>query len=104
MIIYCIISFIIGALIMTFVIGVVSNCKEDRPRNKVHFYVIRDRNGSLVLYLGKPYRGGYYWIFTDDTIFIAANDELNLYGLDMKDYDNLKWEDEPVEVFLNMED
>ena len=25
------------------------------------------------------------------------------YGLDVNDYANLKWEDEPVEVFLNLE-
>ena len=24
------------------------------------------------------------------------------YGLDVNDYANLKWEDEPVEVFLNL--
>ena len=26
------------------------------------------------------------------------------FGLNENDYGNLKWEDEPVEVFLNMED
>lgn len=26
------------------------------------------------------------------------------FGLNENDYANLKWEDEPVEVFINMED
>ena len=29
---------------------------------------------------------------------------LKLFGLKYEDYANLKWEDEPVEVFINMED
>ena len=29
---------------------------------------------------------------------------ISKYGLNENDYANLKWEDEPVEVFLNLED
>lgn len=32
------------------------------------------------------------------------NIELKKYGLNEHDYDSLRWEDEPVEVFINMED
>ena len=28
----------------------------------------------------------------------------NSFGINKNDYDNLKWEDEPVEVFLNLKD
>ena len=30
--------------------------------------------------------------------------KINSLGLNKDDYANLKWEDEPVEVFLNLED
>ena len=30
--------------------------------------------------------------------------KIKYLGLNKADYDNLKWEDEPVEVFVNMED
>ena len=33
-----------------------------------------------------------------------AGTEFNRFGLNENDYKDLKWEDEPVEVFLNMED
>lgn len=75
-----------------------------KPQNKVHFYVARDKNGVLSLWFGKPYKEEYPWVFADNAILITINDGLNLYGLDIKDYDNLKCEDESVEVFLNMED
>ena len=31
--------------------------KQIKPKNKVHFYVARDKSGELCLYLGKPVRG-----------------------------------------------
>lgn len=37
-------------------------------------------------------------------VTLACNGNLKLYGLNENDYDYLKWEDEPVEVFLNIED
>lgn len=104
MVIACIISFIIDATIMLCIIGVVSNCKVEEPINTVHFYVARDRSGTLTLWLGKPYRGEYFWTFADRTVLIATNYELNLYGLDIEDYTYLALEDEPVEVFLNLKD
>ena len=32
------------------------------------------------------------------------NRDLEWFGLNKHDYDLLKWKDEPVEVFINMED
>lgn len=78
---------------------------EKKPRNNVHFYVARDKNGELWLYMGKPIR--------TDTAFRGDLDKgvtglihLNFrcFGLNENDFANLKWEDEPVEVFINMED
>lgn len=76
-------------------------CKEHN-KNKVHTYVARDKDGSLWLYFNKPFRG-------DERFFGVINVPLtqhkfNHLGLNKNDYANLKWEDEPLEVFINMED
>lgn len=100
MVIACIISFVVGALIMMCTIGIVAYQKDKKPLNNVHFYVARDKDGRLFLYLGKPLRGniGFY------SNFNCYSNSFKLFGLNENDYDNLKWEDEPVEVFINMED
>ena len=72
--------------------------------NRVHFYVARDMDGRLYLYLGKPVRrytefGG----FAEKNIYVIPN-TLENFGLKEDDFKDLKWEDEPLEVFLNMED
>lgn len=76
--------------------------KNKKPKNKVHFYVARDKNGDLWLYIGKPFRNGTEF-YTSSKVFCLAYD-LSRFGLKYEDFDSLKWEDEPVEVFLNLED
>ena len=79
--------------------------RRTEPRNKVHFYVARDKDYTLWLYMGKPFR-------CDDKFRASlskggsclANICFRFYGLNEDDYADLKWEDEPVEVFLNLED
>lgn len=74
-------------------------------RNRVHFYVARDKNGELWLYIGKPFRAGTRFCpSVRKGIFIITRYNLKNFGLNEYDYANLKWEDEPVEVFINMED
>ena len=71
-----------------------------KPRNNVHFYVARHKDGSLWLYIGEPY------FFKDAKICYATGNsslEFEDFGLNINDYDNLKWEDDPVEVFVNKE-
>lgn len=73
-----------------------------KSKNNVHFYVARDKNGKLWLYINKPIRA-------KDVFVSAINIDLtyrncNYLGLNKNDYSDLKWEDEPVEVFINMED
>ena len=66
--------------------------------NRIHFYVARDMDGELYLYFGKPSRGDnrfYGYILSFD---------VKSFGLNENVYKDLKWEDEPVEVFVNMED
>ena len=79
--------------------------RRTEPRNKVHFYVARDKDYTLWLYMGKPFR-------CDDKFRASLSKggscltymDFRFYGLDVQDYTDLKWEDEPVEVFLNLED
>ena len=77
--------------------------RRTEPRNKVHFYVTREKNGTLWLYMGKPIKKEHFYVICNYGIIIASVDRFSGYGLDKNDYANLKWEDEPVEVFLNME-
>ena len=76
--------------------------RRTEPRNKVHFYVARDKNGGLWLYLDKPIRADDF--FYSRGQILSSSDSFSKYGLNVLDYTNLKWEDEPVEVFLNLED
>ena len=88
------ITFFFGAIVMFI-------CYATKPRNRVHFYVARHKDGSLWLYVGKPY------FFKDAKICYATGNsslEFEDFGLNINDYDNLKWEDDPVEVFVNKED
>ena len=73
------------------------------PKNKVHFYVARDMSGSLWLYMGKPIRFEIFFACGHGQVLVSS-DDFPKYGLNIHDFDNLKWEDEPVEVFINMED
>ena len=73
-----------------------------KPKNNVHFYVARDKNGRLFLYLSKPFRRGDEF-FSNDHGNIMLHDLKN-FGLNPDDFKDLKWEDEPVEVFLNLDD
>ena len=73
-----------------------------KSKNNVHFYVARDKNGKLWLYINKPIRA-------KDVFVSAINIDLtyrncNYLGLNKNDYADLKWDDEPIEVFINMED
>ena len=77
--------------------------RRTESRNKVHFYVTREKNGTLWLYMGKPIKKEHFYVICNYGIIIASVDRLSGYGLDKNDYANLKWEDEPVEVFLNLE-
>ena len=78
--------------------------RRTEPKNKVHFYVAREKNGTLWLYMGKPIKKEHFYVICNYGIIIASVDRFSGYGLDKNDYANLKWEDEPVEVFLNLED
>lgn len=98
------IGLVIGAVIGLIIIRTISLILKEDSRNKVHFYVARDKYGILYLYLGKPTRGTAIFIsFVHPSALICRSDMFDSFGLKEKDYANLKWEDDPVEVFVNMD-
>ena len=101
---YCFISFILGALFMLTMLCIAAMGKVQEPMNNVHFYVARDRDGSLYLYMGKPFRGNTEFYSDSKKGVFCLIYTIDLFGLKYEDFDFLKWEDEPVEVFINLED
>lgn len=89
--------------ILSLILTVVYERKLRKSQNKVHFYVARDKDGELYLYMGKPFRDGdMFCTYLDKKTFVLTRN-LERFDLKYEDYNNLKWEDEPVEIFLNME-
>lgn len=108
--IYFFIAFIIAAafmLTMTITsMGEVQAPRNDvqKQTNNVHFYVARDKSGALWLYMGKPIRTSMGFLSSHYCRFLGIGEEFSQYGLNMHDFDNFKWEDEPVEVYINFKD
>ena len=102
--VYFIIGFIVGALLMLVILSIAAMCKDDEPRNKVHFYVARDKNEELLLYMGKPFRVIDRFHSHINGCIIKSENDFSNFGLNKDDYDNLKWEDDPIEVFINIKD
>ena len=90
-------------IVLDFVADKVKS-KSSKNRNRVHFYIARDKDSELWLYMGKPIRGIDMFEGSCEYCICLSGTEFNRFGLNENDYVNLKWEDEPVEVFVNMED
>ena len=101
---YCFISFILGAVFMLAMLCIAAMGKVQEPINKVHFYVARDKDDYLYLYLGKPIKKDNEFTGDLHNGVVMLTSYLKDFGLNNEDYKDLKWEDEPVEVFINMED
>lgn len=97
-------AFIICAITIFIVVYIADTTKQEKHVNKVHFYVARDKGGGLYLYFGKPIRAYNIFMVLTTSYAILLGNNFEKYGLNPSKYDNLKWEDEPVEVFLNLED
>ena len=105
---YCVLHGI-AFLVMGYIAIVLYKSKNEsknEPRNKVHFYVARDECGSIYLYLGKPERrSSCFFGFCGTCATLMVNEHyFKDFGLNPDDFKDLKWEDGPVEVFVNMED
>ena len=79
----------------------------EKNHNQVKFYVVRFKyNNFLYLYLGKPRRDTCKFYACNKGSIVSREDNFDNFanfGLNPKDFENLKFEDEPVEVFLNLE-
>ena len=73
-------------------------------KNKIHFYVARDKNEELLLYMSKPFRGIDRFHPHLNGCIITNEDDFSNFGLNKDDYADLKWENDPVEVFINIKD
>ena len=102
--IICIILLVLYGVVMLMMCCITLFKKNEKPKNKVHFYVARDENSELFLYMGKPFRGICRFHEYKNGCIVTNDDDFHNFGLNKDDYVNLKWEDEPVEVFINMED
>ena len=101
-----VIAFILGAMVMFVMFCMGYAAKQEEPKNRVHFYVARDKTGELWLYMGKPIRGESTFVLCQEKggKYMGCDSDLKMCGLNENDYKDLKWEDEPLEVFVNMED
>ena len=78
--------------------------KHSKKRNKVKFYVAMDRDCSLWLYIGKPTKIKDDFMPVYQCRAIAGENCFSEFGLNTDDFKDLKYGDEPVEVFVNIED
>lgn len=85
---------------VAIMIMLVYEFKPIRKINKIHFYVTKDKNGELCLWINKPYRGLEMWVNIDNSHVLAINDDFKLFNLNVEDYNNLTFEDDPLEVYL----
>ena len=97
-------GFIIAFAILFYYEYKIRQIRRTEPKNKVHFYVARDMDSRIYLYLGKPLRRNVEFGTTAKCKCIASEEDFKNFNLDIKDFKDIKWEDEPVEVFINMED
>lgn len=103
-IISLIMAFIFGGEIILLVLCIIEITKEKEPKNKVHFYIARDRNRELLLYMSKPFRGIDRFHPCQNGCIITSENDFSNFGLNKDDYADLKWEDDPVKVFINIKD
>ncbi len=101
-----VIAFILGAIVMFVMFCIGYTAKQEEPVNKVHFYVARDKDGTLRLYMGKPIRleSAFVSCWKEGGKCMGLDSDLRMYGLNENDYADITWECEPLEVFVNMED
>ena len=99
----CLLSFLAGMLFTVIVDTYIFGYFKRNSHNDVHFYVTRDTNRTLELWIGKPERiCGKYWTHkSGDAVSKITDDRfINSFNLNISDFDNLTYDDEPLEVFL----
>lgn len=114
MIIACIISFVVGAMLMMLSLGIVSVCKDKEPQNKVRFYITCQYSDcypdTFTLWLGMPMYNPMRkkWIkLYDGAVNELAYSSITFsnfeaYGLKRGDFMDMK-DGEIREVFIDLE-
>ena len=79
---------------MLVALAIAAMGKDYEPRNKVHFYVRRERINRFTLWVGKTISSSY---------FVFADYFFKEFNLNPEDFADMK-EGETREVFINLED
>ena len=108
MIIACIISFLVGAMLMMCAIGMVAIQKEKEPRNNVRFFVVKGRgicSDNIELWIGELEWNERVrrWIPLTGSRFLSPAYDFKDFNLNPDDFADMK-EGEIREVFINLED
>ena len=90
--IYCLITFIVGAVFMLTMLTIVAMGKDKEPRNKVRFYIRKTTKGNILSLKNKI-----------GLLIISIDIEFKDFGLDPDDFADMK-EGELREVYLDLED
>lgn len=101
----CLLVFLGGVLFSVIADTYIFGYFKRNSHNDVHFYVTRDIDRRLELWIGKPIRiyGKYWGHKYEDAVSIITNERfINNFNLNRSDFDNLTYDDEPLEVFLNL--
>lgn len=101
---------ILSGFMLAIIIMVIYEIKLRKPQNNIHFYIQRDRDGIFHFSIGKLNRESKlgFWMPISGKSYIIASSNTYLsyfkgFNLSFPEHENLTWEDEPVEVFLDME-
>ena len=101
----CLVFFILLFIILFIIQSIKIRNLSAKPKNNVHLYVARDKyDNVLCLYLGKPLRNIDTFHPCAEGCTVDVGEYFFNFGLNHKDFEHLKFEDEPVEVFLNLGD
>ena len=100
----CLVFFILLFIILFIIQSIKIRKLSANAKNNVHFYIARDKYDNILrLYLGKPLRDIDMFHSCNKGCTIVRQEYFYFLGLNEKNYSNLRFEDEPVEVFLNLE-
>lgn len=102
--IYCLISFILGAV---WLLGAICLCRylknstEEINNNNVHFYIVRDNSSRLRMYLGRPRQSESGYVSNDCGSYICEQSNMKRFGIQVDKYSELTYDDGPLEIYLN---
>ncbi|MGM9533072.1 hypothetical protein [Intestinibacter sp.] len=91
---------------ISFIIGIVAGYLAFRiwHWNRVKFYVTKDFNGELRLFMCKPKRTKEgRWFATKEGVLIATEPDFGMYGIDLEEYRDIDF-DTPTSVTIKVKD